>query len=209
MKKIPDSTVERLAKYLRALEFFEKEEKFSISSEELADSDGITSAQVRKDLSHFGTFGKRGYGYRTGELKRQIQMILGLTERWNMAIVGVGNIGRALINFNDFKRYGFYIRAVFDNDDNKIGLDYYGHTVHAMSTFQQRIQHLNVQIGVIAVQAEYAQTVANLMVDSGIKAIMNFAPKSLRVPNDVVIRNQNIAIGLETLSFYLNNQNNS
>jgi redox-sensing transcriptional repressor len=209
MKKISDSTVERLAKYLRALEFFEKDEKFSVSSEELAESDGITSAQVRKDLSHFGTFGKRGYGYRTGELKRQIQMILGLTEKWQMAIVGVGNIGRALINFNDFKRYGFHIRAVFDNDENKIGLDYYGHTVHEMSTFQQRIKHLNVQIGVIAVQAEHAQMVADLMVESGIKAIMNFAPKSLRVPNDVCIRNQNIAIGLETLSFYLNNQNNS
>jgi redox-sensing transcriptional repressor len=136
-------------------------------------------------------------------------MILGLTERWNMAIVGVGNIGRALINFNDFKRYGFYIRAVFDNDKGKVGLDFYGHTVHEMQTFKQRIKHLNIQIGVIAVQAEHAQAVADLMVDSGIKAIMNFAPKSLRVPNDVCIRNQNIAIGLETLSFYLNNQSNS
>lgn len=206
MKKISESTVERLAKYYRALEFFERDRHSSVSSSDLADNDGITSAQVRKDLSVFGSFGKRGIGYRTGELKRQIQLILGLTKKWNMAIVGVGNIGRALINFNDFRRYGFHIRAIFDNDPGIIGMDVHGHTVHDMETFNKRIRHLDIRIGVVAVQAEHAQAVADLMVEAGIKAIMNFAPKNLKVPSDVRIRNQNLAIGLETLSFYLNNK---
>ena len=204
MKKISQSTIERLAKYYRTLENFIKNDKPSISSDDLADNDGITSAQVRKDLSYFGTFGKRGFGYQTENLFENIQKILGLNKRWNLAIVGIGNIGKALTNFNDFKKYNFYVRAIFDTDPQKIGNDVNGLTIHDMSSFKQRIKHLDIHIGILAVQGDYAQQVADLMVDSGIKAIMNFAPKSLKVPNDVLIKNQNIAIGLESLSYYLN-----
>ncbi|MCB0278299.1 MAG: redox-sensing transcriptional repressor Rex [Calditrichaeota bacterium] len=208
MKKISQSTIERLAKYYRTLETYIKEKVEHISSRELAREDGVTSAQVRKDLSFFGTFGKRGYGYDTKGLQDHIADILGLNKTWNLAIVGIGNIGRALVEFNDFKRYGFYIRAIFDSDKKKIGLDYNGLTVHDMASFSQRIKHLNIHIAIIAVQSEYAQSVADLMVAAGIKAIMNFAPRSLRVPKDVMIKNQNIAIGLEALSYYLNNNQN-
>ena len=208
MKKISQSAIERLAKYYRTLELFELKGEVTISSDDLADNDGITSAQVRKDLSYFGTFGKRGFGYNTITLKSQIQEILGLNKTWNMAVVGVGNIGKALISFNDFRRYGFYIRAIFDQDPKKIGLDYYGLTVHDMSSFTQRIKHLNIKIGVIAVQAEHAQSVCDLMVDSRIEAIMSFAPKNLRVPDDVVVRYQNIAIGLESLTYNLTQREN-
>lgn len=206
MKKISQSAIERLAKYYRTLEQFQTGEIENISSDDLADNDGITSSQVRKDLSYFGTFGKRGFGYKTSELKRQIQEILGLNKTWNMAIVGVGNIGKALISFNDFKKYGFHIRAIFDEDTNKIGLDYHGLTIHDMNTFSQRIKHLNIKIGIIAVQAEHAQSVCDLMVESGIQAIMNFAPKNLKVPRHVVVRYQNIAIGLESLTYNLTQQ---
>lgn len=206
MKPISDSTIERLSKYFRSLETFMKSGKKSLSSEDLADVDTITSAQVRKDLSFFGTFGKRGIGYDTNDLYTKIQKIMGLNKKWNVAIVGAGNIGNALINFEEFKRRGFNIRGIFDSDPKKIGNDMNGLTVHDMESFTQRIKHLDINIGIIAAPAEYAQSVADLMVNSGLKAIMNFAPKNIRTPEKIIVRNANIAINLEMIAYRLTNK---
>jgi redox-sensing transcriptional repressor len=203
-KKIADSTLERLSKYIRALEFFIKNNKTSISSEDLADQGAITSAQVRKDLSFFGTFGKRGIGYNTSELHKTISNVLGLDKNWNLAIVGAGNIGKSLINFNEFRSRGFIIRGVFDSDPKKIGLDVNGFTIHKMDDFTQRIKHLNIHIGIIAVTPEHAQNVADLMISSGITAILNFAPKNIKVPEGIIVRNTNITVNLEKITFHLN-----
>ena len=209
LKRISDSTIERLAKYYRTLENFIKHGTTSVSSDDLADQDIITSAQVRKDLSSFGTFGKRGIGYDTSDLFQQIQQIMGLDKKWNIAIVGAGNIGRALINFKEFKQRGFNIRGIFDSDPSIIGWDMNGLTVHNMDSFPQRTKHLNIHIGIIAVPSESAQSVADLMVAAGLKAILNFAPKNLRVPEDVLVRNANISINLEMISYHLTNYKKS
>lgn len=208
MKKISDSTIRRLSKYFRSLEHLVNKGVETVSSEQLAEMDGITSAQVRKDLSFFGTFGKRGLGYNCNILKNQIAEILGLDRQWNVVLVGAGNIGRALVDYREFKKQGFKISLILDSDPNKIGQKIHGKTVRDFKKAKQYVAEKKVDIAIIAVPVSAAQKVANSLVDAGIRAILNFAPISLKVPEKVQVKNENMAIEIESLSYYLNSGRN-
>ena len=203
MKKISDSTISRLSRYYRTLGRLIEQKVQTVSSDEIAEIDGVTSAQVRKDLSFFGTFGKRGLGYNTVDLQNNIGNILGLYKKWNVALVGIGNIGRALIDYDEFRKQGFVIKLLLDNDPEKIGTELHDLEIKAFSDSDKHIKQNKIQIAILAVPANVAQSVVDELVRSGIKAILNFAPLSLKVPNDVVIKNENMSIELEALSYHL------
>ena len=203
MKKISDSTISRLSRYYRTLGRLIEQKVKTVSSDEIAEIDGVTSAQVRKDLSFFGTFGKRGLGYNTVDLQNNIGNILGLYKKWNVALVGVGNIGRALADYQEFKKQGFVIKLLLDSDPHKIGTRIGDLEILPFSEVSNYVKKYRIQIAIIAVPARVAQTVVNTLVESGIKAILNFAPLSLKVPDDVILKNENMSIELEALSYHL------
>lgn len=206
MKKISDSTISRLSKYYRTLgRLIEKKVK-TVSSDEVAEIDGVTSAQVRKDLSFFGTFGKRGLGYNTVDLQNNIGTILGLYKKWNVALVGIGNIGRALVDYQEFKKQGFVIKLLLDNDEDKIGTIVGDLEIQPFARAVEYLEEEKIQIAIVAVPAKVAQGVVNSLTDAGVKAILNFAPLSLKVPKSVMIKNENMSIELEALSYFLTNR---
>lgn len=207
MKKVSESTVGRLSLYLRLLEELEEEGTTTLSSEELAERAGTSAAQVRKDLSFFGTFGKRGLGYAVNELISTLRSILGLERRWRVAVIGAGKIGAALCGYQDFKRQGFFIESVFDSDAQKVGQRWNGLVIRADNEMEEWLTHENVDIAIIAVPAEAAQSVVDRVVQAGIRAILNFAPIKLRVPGSVALKNVNMAVELEGLSYALANTN--
>ncbi|UCF64304.1 MAG: redox-sensing transcriptional repressor Rex [bacterium] len=206
MKKISDSTIRRMSKYFRSLEQLIDKRVETVSSDTLAEMDGITSAQVRKDLSFFGTFGKRGFGYNTKALKKQIENILGLYRTWNVAIVGAGNIGRALTDYAEFKKQGFIIRLIMDKDSSKVGQQVHGLTIKDFSKVNDLVKREQIDIAIIAVPADSAQGVADKLVGAGVKAMLNFAPRSLKVPQDVTVKYENMAVEMEALSYFLSNK---
>ncbi len=205
-KKISDSTINRLSKYFRTLERFINQQIETVSSDEIAEIDGVTSAQVRKDLSFFGTFGKRGLGYNTEKLKSNIGAILGLNKKWNVAVIGIGNIGTALIDYEEFKKQGFLIKLLLDNDNRKIGKKIKGLEIKDSSKAIKYIRDAKIQIAIIAVPSKFAQGVANTLTDAGIEAILNFAPLRIKVPPNVMVKNENMSIELEALSYFLTNR---
>lgn len=207
MKKISDSTINRLSRYYRTLDRLIEQKVDTISSDEIADIDGVTSAQVRKDLSFFGTFGKRGLGYNTHELKNNIGRILGLQKDWNVALIGVGNIGHALIDYAEFKKQGFHIKLLLDNDPVKIGMQVKGLDIKPVAQATKFIKENKIDIAVVAVPARVAQEVVNTVINAGVEAILNFAPLSIKVPDNVIIKNENMSIELEALSYFLTNKN--
>jgi redox-sensing transcriptional repressor len=205
MKKVSDSTVGRLSVYLRRLEELQQEGITTLSSEELAVHCGTSAAQVRKDLSFFGTFGKRGLGYGVPELIAALKSILGLERRWRVALVGAGKIGAALFAYQDFRRQGFYIESVFDSDASKVGQRWNGLVVRHDAELDRALREDAVDIAIIAVPADVAQGVVDRVIKAGVRAILNFAPIKLRVPDHVALKNVNMAVELEGLSFALAN----
>lgn len=206
MKRIADSTIRRLSLYLRFLEDFEARGLATISSDELAARGGTTSAQVRKDLSFFGSFGKRGLGYSVPALSSRLRKILGLEREWRVIIIGAGKIGAALAQYSGFVERGFRITAIYDNDPQKIGRNVDGLTVRPLECLPTDRESSEADIAVIAVPASAAQATADLVVDSGIQAIMSFAPRRLEVPEHVPVKMVNMAMELEGLSFALTNR---
>lgn len=206
-QKISDSTVARLSKYYRTLLYLQQSGIETVSSEGLAQHNGITAAQVRKDLSCFGAFGRRGLGYNVSDLKANIARIMGLTRPYKVALVGVGNIGRALIDFDQFRMQGFQITVAYDKDPGKIGKSFHGITVRSLDDLERDLRDEHVDIAVVAVPASAAQSLVDRIVTSGVKAILNFAPINIQVPKGVFIRHENMAIEIESLSFALNNPN--
>lgn len=206
MKRIAESTVRRLSLYLRFLEDFEARGLTTISSDELAQRGGTTSAQVRKDLSFFGSFGKRGLGYSVPELLGRLREILGLGREWRVVIVGAGKIGAALSQYRGFAQRGFQIAAVYDSSRDKVGRRWDGHVVRDMADFERDVARERPDIVVLATPAEAAQEVVERVVKAGIKAILNFAPLQLHVPADVALKTVNMAMELEGLSFALINR---
>ncbi len=204
--RVSGSTVKRLSKYYRTLNELIKEDVEHVSSEELAKLEGVTSAQIRKDFSFFGNFGRRGLGYNTQDLKNHIAVILGLTRQWNVAIIGAGNIGSALIDYAEFKAHGFHIKTIFDNDPSKIGKPLKSLVVKDIEAIESECQKDNIEIAILAIPASAAQTVAERLNKAGVKGILNFAPKRLHVPHHVVVRQENTAMELETLSYFIMNQ---
>jgi redox-sensing transcriptional repressor len=207
VRKISDSTIHRLSIYYRALLSLEHEGYETISSKELARREKLTPAQVRKDLSFFGSFGTRGLGYPVKELKQRIGEILGLNKLWNIAMVGVGNIGSALVSYKEFAKQGFIVKLLFDNDQRKIGSNHKGIIISDLANMKQLLKEQEINIVILTVPASAAQKICDEVVAAGVKAILNFAPVSLKVPADVILLNENMAIELEHLSFSLTNKN--
>ena len=206
MKRIADSTVRRLSAYLRFLEDFEGRGLTTISSDELARRGGTTSAQVRKDLSFFGSFGKRGLGYSVPELAGRLREILGLERHWKVIIIGAGKIGAALVAYRGFRQRGFHILAAYDTNPEKIGRPLEGIPVRDIAHLERDVQKEKPDIAVLTVPGETAQAVVDRVVRAGIKAVMNFAPIQLQVPADVTLKTVNMAMELEGLSFALSNR---
>ncbi len=206
MKRIADSTVRRLSAYLRFLEDFDGRGLTTISSEELAQRGGTTSAQVRKDLSFFGSFGKRGLGYSVPELSKQLRDILGLGREWRVVIVGAGKIGAALAQYRGFRHRGFVILRAYDNNPDKIGKTIEGMAVSDISQIERDFGRERPDIVVMAVPGEAAQHILDRVVKTGVKAVLNFAPAQLQAPPDVTVKTVNMAMELESLSFALTNR---
>jgi redox-sensing transcriptional repressor len=206
VKRIADSTVRRLSVYLRFLEESAQRGLTTISSDELARRGGTTSAQVRKDLSFFGSFGKRGLGYSVPELIASLRDILGLRREWRVIIIGAGKIGSALAQYRGFRQRGFIVTAVYDQDPSKIGVPWDSLHVRSMASLEKDIQKERPDIAVLAVPGSEAQGAAERIVSAGIKAILNFAPTQLQLPAEVTVRNVNMAMELEGLSFALTNR---
>lgn len=204
MKKISESAVRRLSLYLRLLQEAEAAGAATISSGQLAERGGTTSAQVRKDLSLFGSFGKRGLGYSVQELLERIRDILGLQQSWRVALVGAGKLGSALFSYRDFEARGFHIRAVFDADPRKVGTTWGGLTVLADEAMDGVLRDEHIDIAIVAVPADAAQAVVDRTVKAGVRAVLNFAPVRLKVPRGVTLRNVDVTLELEGLSFALN-----
>lgn len=206
MKRIADSTVRRLSAYLRFLEDFEGRGLATISSDELAKRGGTTSAQVRKDLSFFGSFGKRGLGYSVPELGRQLRDILGLGREWRVVIVGAGKIGAALAQYRGFRQRGFVILGAYDNNPDKVGKTVEGMAVRDISQLERDFERQLPDIVVLTVPGDEAQRVLDRVVKTGVKAVLNFAPTQLQAPPDVTVKTVNMAMELEGLSFALTNR---
>ena len=205
MRKIADSTVRRLSLYLRFLEEFEGQGIETISSGALAGRGGTTSAQVRKDLSFFGSFGKRGLGYSVPELVQALRHILGLTRHYRVALIGAGKIGSALVQNRGFRRRGFDFVAIFDRDPAKVGQEMGGVRVEDVSQLEASLGRNVADIAVLVTPPEEAQSVADRLVRLGIKSILNFAPLQLAVPADVTVKTVNLALELEALAYHLAN----
>lgn len=206
MRKISDSTVRRLALYLRFLEASAAQHLTTISSAELARRGGTTSAQVRKDLSFFGSFGKRGLGYSVPELSARIRDILGLKRTHRVVLVGAGKMGGALLHYRGFRQHGFDLVAIYDKDPKKIGTRSDGLLVRDVRQLEADLKKEPTDIAILVTPAEAAQEVADRLVRAGIKAILNFAPVPLAVPTDVAVQSVNMALELETLSYALANR---
>lgn len=201
-REIPDATVARLPEYLRALADVAERGISSVSSEELAAAAGVRSTQLRKDLSHLGSYGVRGVGYEVEHLALEISRALGLTQDWPVAIVGMGNLGRALAAYSGFAIGGFHVAALFDEDpavaDELIG----DVPVSGMSELLRLARLERLSLGVIATPAASAQQVCDALIGAGIRSILNFAPVALVVPSDVNVRRVDLATELHVLAFH-------
>jgi redox-sensing transcriptional repressor len=201
---IPDIVIGRLPIYLQALtRMMEEGQKTTTSSQELGARLGISSAQIRKDLSHFGEFGKQGTGYHVNYLVEQLRRILHLDRDWPVALVGAGYLGHALAHYGGFKRRGFRISWIFDNDPQTVGQKLNGVTVRHVDTLEKIIRREHVQIAVLAVPAEAAQAVADRLVDAGVGAILTYAPISISVPEGVQVQYSDPVVQLQRMTYYL------
>jgi len=201
--RIPEMTIHRLSVYTRCLLQLEEDGVKTISSQEMADRFNLNSAQVRKDLAYFGEFGVRGIGYYVAGLKAELQRILGLDRQWPVVLVGFGNLGSALFHYKGFGRQGFRIAAIVDDDPAKVAREVDSVPVVASRDLAREVRARGIQIAIVAVPGEAAQSVTDQLVGAGIRAILNFAPARLKVPREVRLQNVDLSIELETLSFYL------
>jgi len=199
-KQIPDPTLLRMCRYLRILE---RHDDATISSAAIAEVAGVNAAQVRKDLSFFGEFGQPGVGYHTKELLASLKRMMGLDEEMEVVVVGAGALGSALINYPGFDNRGFRIVAVFDNNPAKVGHRLRGYEIMAFDRLKDTIAEHNVSLAIIAVPRTAAQAVADALIEAGVKGILNFAPVTLKVPDDVVVRSVDLTLQLETLAYYV------
>ena len=185
------------------LELIQDDGGVTVSSEQLARRGHTTAAQVRKDLSHFGSFGKRGLGYSVDELKDRLRIILGLDRVWRVILVGAGRIGSALFEYPDFKKRGYDCVAVVDNDPAKIGEKWGERVIRPAEELESLIKELHATLVILAVPASAAQLVAECSVNAGVRGILNFAPVQIQVPEDIPVENVNLVMELEALSFQI------
>jgi len=201
---IPKATIERLPLYYRCLDRLSIYEDIDVvSSKELGGKLGIPSTQVRKDLSYYGEFGRRGVGYDVDSLKRSIARILGVNKLWSAALVGAGNLGTALVNYGGFFSMGLKITNVFDIDLAKIGNKVGNISVQSMKEIKETAKSNNISIGIVTVPAGEAQQVTEELVEAGIRSIWNFTPTRLIVPEGVIVRNEDLSVGIASLIYHL------
>lgn len=205
--RLSDATINRIPLYLRALQELNERDWYIISSNDLADLVGVQPAQLRKDLSYLGEFGTRGVGYDISHLKNQLSNRIGLTKKWSIAVIGAGRLGQALIRYQEFKKHDLDIRAVFDNDPSKIGKKIESKYILDISEIKDVVEEEGIQIGIITTPAESAQLAAKLLVEAGIKAILNFTPTSIEVPDKVQVRHVDLSVELQILIFKLMREN--
>lgn len=201
--KVPKFTLKRLPLYYRCLRVCLDRKQEYVSSEQIAKAAQVNAVQVRKDLTLFGAMGTPGVGYQVLELKSKLEAILGLNTINEAVLIGVGRLGRAIIDYPGFERYGLNIIALFDANPDLVGTSVGGRPVFAIQELLHVIRSLHIKVAIITVPAEWAQSIANVVVEAGVKAIWNFAPAILEVPSDVVVRNEDLAAGLATLFHYL------
>jgi len=202
--QVSELTAGRLSVYLRCLNTLDAAGVKTISSKALAEQFHLNAAQIRKDLAYFGEFGVRGVGYYVKELKRHLRMILGLDRTVRVAILGAGNLGLALADYPGFRQEGFAIVALFDVERNKIGRhSRAGVSIYDTIEFRKLVKKENIDIAVVAVPADSAQSVVTMAVQAGIRAILNFSPGTLKVPPGVKLKNVDLTVSLESLSFFL------
>lgn len=202
-KFIPDIVVSRLPIYLQTLLLQQKQGKTVTSSKELGEQSNITAAQVRKDLSFFGGFGKQGSGYNIDYLSNQIRIILQMDRVWDVALVGTGDLGHAIARYPGFAERGFRIRLVFDNDPSKIGLEVGGHPILSTDKMVETIRAQGILIAMITVPSREAQIVADQLVTAGVRAILNYAPVPLSVPDGVHVETVSPIEQLQHMTYYL------
>lgn len=203
MTDIPDIVIGRLPIYLRALTQLLQQGQEITSSHELGQQLGISSAQIRKDLSHFGEFGKQGTGYQISHLQAQLKQILQVDHEWPMIVVGAGDLGRAIAHYAGFVERGFRVVSVFDNDPNKIGTGSGALKVRSVDEISDFIRQNKIRIAMLAVPAAHAQGVCNTLVGAGVRAILNYAPITLTVPEDVHVQYIDPVTHLQRMTYYL------
>lgn len=200
----PEVVVERLPLYVRVLAQFDATGAEMVSSEQLGSQLQMTPAQIRKDLSYFGRFGKQGRGYNVKRLAFELRSILGLDRQWNAGLVGVGRLGRAIIAYPGFRPEGFRIVAAFDADSSVVGSSVGDIHVRPIDLIKQTVNELDIQIGIVAVPADNAQVVFDALVNAGIKAVLNYAPVAPQVPTDVKVRGVDPVLALQSMTYFLN-----
>ena len=205
--EIPAVVIDRLPVYARALTDLEVAGRDVVSSQELGTVLGVTPAQIRKDLSYFGRFGKQGRGYNVQRLAQELRQILGLDRQWSMILVGVGHLGQAILTYDGFQPQGFIIIDAFDSDGSVVGKKVGGVTVRPTSDLREYLKERQIDIGIVAVPAASAGEIMNALVDGGIRAILNYAPTSVAVPDFVEVKNIDPVLALQSMTFYLKTTN--
>ena len=203
VNKVPDIVVGRLPIYLRALTYLADDGRDVVSSQELGRRLGISSAQIRKDLSHFGEFGKQGTGYEIAYLREQLRRILHIEGPWHVALVGCGALGHALANYNGFIAKGFEIAVIFDDDPTKIGNAVGNKPILDVAEMPAVIRGRDIRVAIVAVPSSVAQNTADVLVRCGVKAILNYAPINISVPGGVQVQNIDPSVHLQRMTFYL------
>lgn len=202
-KEVPEIVISRLPIYLRALTYMAEEGQKITSSQELSERLGISSAQIRKDLSHFGEFGKQGTGYEIPYLRDQLKRILHVERTWPVVLVGYGDLGHALANYGGFVAKGFEIVALFDNDPAKIGQEVAGKQVMDFAKLPGVVRERGIKVAIVAVPVSAAQKVVDVLVEAGVKAILNYTPINVSVPSDVQVQYIDPVTHLQRMTFYL------
>ncbi len=200
---VPDIVIGRLPLYLRALTLLEEAGQEFTSSQDLGNKLGIGSAQIRKDLSHFGEFGKQGTGYEIKYLREQLSKILNVDRDWAVALVGFGDLGQAIAHYGGFASRGFYIQAIFDNDPEKIGQKAGDVVVQDVANLHKVVTGQKIKMAIIAVPAFIAQEVADSLVKAGVRAILNYAPITLSMPDTVRVQHIDPVVRLQRMAYYL------
>ena len=204
--EIPEVVIDRLPVYYRWLSRMQDAGMLTVSSQDLGEALEVTSAQIRKDLSYFGRFGKQGRGYAVDRLVEELRMILGLHRRWRMALIGVGRLGRAIASYNGFEPQGFDIVAAYDSDPTAIGTEVAGITVHDVRAAEAELRANPVDIGIVAVPGAAAQDVIDTLVRAGVRSILNYAPITVQVPPDVELRRIDPLLSLQSMTYHLSRE---
>ena len=200
---VPEVVIQRLPLYVRVLTQYSSAGNEVISSEQLGSQLQMTPAQIRKDLSYFGRFGKQGRGYDVAMLESQLRTILGLDRTWNAAVIGMGRLGRAVVSYPGFAPEGFNIVAAFDTSHKIVGKTISDLDVHSITRLSEIVKELEIKIGIVTVPIDHAQEVIDALVEAGIKSILNYAPLSPQVPEGVTIRGIDPVLSLQSMTYYI------